>query len=301
MAVHRARPLVPAALHGRGLADRPQIRDRLGHLLVVELACGDRRHLTIALAHDRHHVVGLPGHRHEWRARDRLGPGGRDTPDTPSRTTVRRDAPRPRRRQAPRPGRRHRRAQHAWSSSTASVRSARSQPPPGLDRDVLNAVDQMGRISVLGCPGWPLYTPEGRRAPEILFVAQSSSSRKSSASARADVQPTGALTGFSGPRSAVLRCPAPAGRRACCETSRAACSSRRSTRPPSADSRSIAGRARSTSRWTRTGSCGARRPLSAAPCRSRLHPAASGPSVIRLISASVSPASWPMMLWRPQM
>ena len=27
------------------------------------------------------------------------------------------------------------------------------------------------------CPGWPLYTPEGRRAHETLFIAQSSSSR----------------------------------------------------------------------------------------------------------------------------
>ena len=27
------------------------------------------------------------------------------------------------------------------------------------------------------CPRWPLYTPEGRPAPEILFVAQASSSR----------------------------------------------------------------------------------------------------------------------------
>ena len=32
-------------------------------------------------------------------------------------------------------------------------------------------------ISGFACPGWPLYTPEGRRAHETLFVAESPSSR----------------------------------------------------------------------------------------------------------------------------
>ncbi len=41
------------------------------------------------------------------------------------------------------------------------------------------------------CPGWHRYTPDRRRAHEILFVAQSSSSRDCH-SARADVRPTGA-------------------------------------------------------------------------------------------------------------
>ena len=41
------------------------------------------------------------------------------------------------------------------------------------------------------CPGWHRYTLDCRRAHEILFVAQSSSSRDCH-SARADVRPTGA-------------------------------------------------------------------------------------------------------------
>ena len=35
----------------------------------------------------------------------------------------------------------------------------------------------LGRDFRFACPRWPLYTPEGRRAHEILFVAQSASSR----------------------------------------------------------------------------------------------------------------------------
>ena len=41
------------------------------------------------------------------------------------------------------------------------------------------------------CPGWHRYTPDRRRADEILFVAQASSSRDCH-SARADVRLTGA-------------------------------------------------------------------------------------------------------------
>ena len=55
----------------------------------------------------------------------------------------------------------------------------------------MGSVKRLRRNFHFACPGWHRYTPDRRRAHEILFVAQSSSSRDCH-SARADVRPTGA-------------------------------------------------------------------------------------------------------------
>ena len=55
----------------------------------------------------------------------------------------------------------------------------------------VGSVKRLRRDFHFACPGWHRYTPDRRRAHEILFVAQSSSSRDCH-SARADVRPTGA-------------------------------------------------------------------------------------------------------------